>query len=278
MQNFPLFSILVAQYNNGQYFKDCYHSVIAQTYQNWEVIIVDDCSTDSSVDQMKELIGNDPRFRIYQNTENKGCGFTKRRLVELATGEICGFLDPDDAIVENAVSIMIQNHEEIPEVSIVYSDCSFCDAELAEIHVRKTRQAPCNDSSFTNYYAEIFAWSTFKKNFYNKTDGINPTLKRAVDQDLVMRLYEVGDVLHIPEALYRYRQHNGGISTMANQGKAKYWHWVVIMDAAKRRGVDYEMYFEDNVLKSPREKDLEKEISRYNRSFIFKVLRKLKFF
>lgn len=276
--NTPLFSILIAQYNNGQYFKDCYNSIIAQTYQNWEVIIVDDCSTDDSVEVMKKLIGEDLRFKIYQNIENKGCGFTKRKLVELAAGEICGFLDPDDTITEDAVSIMVEKHIENSEVSIVYSNCVCCDKELEEIHVKKTGQVLNKEKSFINYYAEIFAWTTFKKKFYDQTDGINENLKRAVDQDLVLRLYEVGEVVHVPASLYRYRQHERGISTMANQGKAKYWHWVVIMDAAKRRGVDYEKFFEDHVLKSQREKDLEKEISRYNGSFIFKVLRKLKFF
>lgn len=276
--NQPLFSILIAQYNNGKYFDACYQSITAQTYANWEVIIVDDCSTDNSVAQMKKLIGDDPRFKLYQNGENKGCGFTKRRLAELATGEICGFLDPDDTITEDAVSIMVEKHIENSEVSIVYSDCVFCDEELAVIHVKKTGQVQSKVTSFTNYYAEIFAWTTFKKQFYDQTEGINKTLKRAVDQDLVMRLYEVGEVLHVPESLYRYRQHEAGISTMANQGKAKYWHWVVIMDAAKRRGVDFEKFFEDHVLKSQRERDLEKEISRYNSSFIFKALRKLKFF
>lgn len=274
----PLFSILIAQYNNGRYFGDCYQSIIEQTYANWEVIIVDDYSTDGSVTQMQELIGEDSRFKLYQNAENKGCGFTKRRLAALAAGEICGFLDPDDTITENAVSIMIEKHIENPEVSIVYSDCFFCDEELEEIHVKKTGQVINKETSFTNYYAEIFAWTTFKKKFYDQTEGINENLKRAVDQDLVMRLYEVGEVLHVPESLYRYRQHDGGISTMTNMGKAKYWHWQVIMDAARRRGVDFEKFFEENVLTSQREKDLEKEMSRYNSSFIFKTLRKLKFF
>jgi len=274
----PLFSLLIAQYNNGKYFEDCYNSIMAQTYGNWEVIIVDDCSTDDSVGVMKKLIGEDPRFKLYQNAENKGCGFTKRRLAELTAGEICGFLDPDDTITENAVSIMIEKHTENPEVSIVYSDCVFCDDGLAEIHVKKTKQVESRDPHFTNYYAEIFAWTTFKKKFYDQTEGINENLKRAVDQDLVLRLYEVGEVLHVSESLYRYRQHGAGISTMANMGKAKYWHWQVIMDAARRRGVDFEKFFEENVLKSQREKDLEKEMSRYNSSLIFKAMRKLNFF
>ena len=80
-----------SQYNNGKYFEDCYKSIMAQTYQNWEVIIVDDGSTDDSVGMMKKIIGDDARFKIEINQENKGCGFTKRRCVELAKGEICGF-------------------------------------------------------------------------------------------------------------------------------------------------------------------------------------------
>lgn len=274
----PLFSILIAQYNNGKYFEDCYNSIIGQTYHNWEVIIVDDGSTDDSVDVMKRTIGEDSRFTIELLAENKGCGFAKRRLVELAKGEICGFVDPDDAITECAVSVMIDAHQRNPQISIAYSDCIFCDVELAKIHEKKTKQVTSHDLYFNNYYAEIFAWTTFKKKFYDITDGINPDLRRAIDQDLVMRLYEVGEVLHLPEFLYRYRKHERGISTMSNAGKAKYWHWVVIMDAAKRRGVNYEMFFAEHVLKSQRERDVEKEISRYNSSFIFKILRKLKFF
>lgn len=276
--SYPLFSILIAQYNNGKFFEDCYNSIIAQTYANWEAIIVDDASNDNSVAHMKNLIGDDPRFKLFQNTENRGCGFTKRKLAELATGEICGFLDPDDAIAENAIEVMVAGYAENSEVSIIYSDCVFCDDKLTEIHVRKTAQVPIYNLHFINYSAEIFHFTTFKKEFYKQTEGINENLKRAVDQDLVLRLYEVGDVLHVPELLYKYRQHGGGISTLANRGKAKYWHWVVIIDAARRRGVSFENFFAENVLISQREKDLEKEIARYNSSLIFKVLRKLKLF
>lgn len=64
MNNPILFSILVAQYNNGKYFNDYYNSIMAQTYKNWKVIIVDDCSTDASLEQINKLIGNDSRFKI----------------------------------------------------------------------------------------------------------------------------------------------------------------------------------------------------------------------
>ena len=96
------FSILIANYNNGKFFQDCYKSILQQTYHNWEVVILDDASTDNSVEVIKNIIQNDSRFRWYENEKNEGVGFTKGKLIELAEGEICGYLDPDDAILPNA--------------------------------------------------------------------------------------------------------------------------------------------------------------------------------
>jgi glycosyltransferase involved in cell wall biosynthesis len=79
---------------------------------------------------IQNIIGDDTRFKFYQNSENKGCGFTKRRCAELATGEICAFLDPDDAITEEALTIMVAEHEKFPNASMVYSKHYFCDENL----------------------------------------------------------------------------------------------------------------------------------------------------
>jgi len=89
-------SILIANYNNSHFFKDCYESLLNQTYKDFEVIILDDFSNYEDYKNIKNLISNDNRFRIFRNQSNKGVGFTKRKLVELASNEICGFLDPDD--------------------------------------------------------------------------------------------------------------------------------------------------------------------------------------
>ena len=102
MTNNPLFSVLIANYNNGKYLREAINSVYSQIYTNWEIILVDDASTDNSQEIYSEL-EKDDRIHIYYNEKNMGCGYTKRRCAELANGELCGFLDPDDALLPHAL-------------------------------------------------------------------------------------------------------------------------------------------------------------------------------
>lgn len=274
----PLFSLLIAQYNNGKYFEDCYKSIISQTYQNWEVIIVDDASTDNSVEVMKELIGEDSRFKIEIFSENKGCGAAKRKCAELATGEICAFLDPDDAITEEALSLMVAEHAKHPDASMIYSKPFYCDEYLNIKSERRSRQVKNGVLTFFDLDGDLFAFLSYKNFFYKKTACINSYLQRAVDRDLVLKLYEIGPAYLLDKALYKYRVHPKGISTNQNQDKAYFWYWVAIIDAAKRRKINIEDLFIEKALQSRREVALEKEITSYNKSIIFKILRKIGLF
>lgn len=276
--NNPLFSILIANYNNGKYFKDCYQSIIEQTYANWEVIIVDDGSTDDSVALMKTKIGSDPRFKFFENPENKGCGYTKKKCAEFATGEICGFLDPDDALTKEALAVMILEHDKHPEASMVYSNLLYCDEYLNIQHENKSRHIENFDPYFFDFDGCTSAFLSYKKIFYDQTEQISSYLLRAVDRDLVLKLYEVGSAIFLDKGLYKYRIHNNGISTNSNQDKAYFWYWVTVIDAAKRRNVNIESLFVGKALLSRREFYLQKEIDSYNRSYLFKVLRKLGLF
>jgi len=70
MQFDTLFSILIANYNNGHYILQAIDSVLCQTYKHWEIIIVDDCSTDNSLELLRQFSNNN-KIKIYQNTETK---------------------------------------------------------------------------------------------------------------------------------------------------------------------------------------------------------------
>ena len=127
-------SILIANYNNGRYLMDAIDSVRRQSYHNWEIIIVDDCSTDNSIDIYKKL-ENDDRISVFFNNKNMGCGYTKHQCAVHANGEICGFLDPDDALAEDAIQIMVAEHDKYPDSSLINSTCFDTDENLNVVSV-----------------------------------------------------------------------------------------------------------------------------------------------
>lgn len=242
-------SILIANYNNGKYFNDCWKSIINQTYTNWEVIIVDDKSTDNSLDLINNIIKDDKRVKIFVNNKNFGCGYTKRRCAELATGDLYGFLDPDDALEPNALEVMNLIFTTNSLAVLAYSKHTKCDENLKCISNKyDTKLVDTQDLYFFNINAIISHLCVFRASAYKKTEGIDPYMLRAVDQDLYLKLCEQGPTLAVDEYLYKYRIHSNGISTGTGYetvSKAEYWHWYAINAAAKRRGIYVENLFID---------------------------------
>lgn len=232
------FSILIANYNNGKFFKNCYDSIIAQTYDNWEAIILDDASTDNSLEIIKKIIGSDGRFKVHQNEENSGVGITKSKLIELANTDICGFVDPDDAITPNALLSSITAFKKNKDVVLTYSKFIKCDENLQPIEIPKlAMQVPNNDPYFFNCPVHIVHFVNFRKKIYDQTEKMNTVMKIAEDQDLYLKMYEKGKVLFINEANYLYRTHSGGISQNDNKPKSREYFAKVIFNAMKRRNL-----------------------------------------
>jgi glycosyltransferase involved in cell wall biosynthesis len=230
-------SILVANYNNGKYFKDCYDSMIIQSYDNWEMIIVDDCSTDDSVEIIRNLIKDDERFKLYENEENKGCGYTKKRCIDLATGDFCAYLDPDDALLYYSIECCMDEFRKYNKIVATYSQLFFCDENLNPKTIFDKIKQINNDKYFFNCPIQISAFFVFKRDAYLKTEGINPSLRTAVDQDLYLKILEIGEAKFIQEPLYKYRLHSGGISQSNSKSKAKDSFAKVIHQSMKRRGI-----------------------------------------
>lgn len=235
----PLFSILMANYNNGQYLQEAIDSVLEQTYGNWEIILVDDKSTDDSR-VIYEKYASDSRFKVYYNDENRGCGYTKRRCAELAHGELCGFLDPDDALLPTALEVMVKAHADHPECSLIYSTCYRYSGDRGEeMPVWDLVGEIPVDKDMLIYRQKIVGhFTSFKKKAYDASPGMNPFLKADVDRDLYLLLEEHGKVLHIPMPLYLYRVNNAAsISIGDRKREVRTYHYSLIsqLDALCRR-------------------------------------------
>lgn len=92
----PLVSVIMPAYNAEKYIEEAIRSVMAQTVTDWELVVIDDCSTDGTREVIKGLCAEEARIRYYENPENLGVAKTRNRGLDLAKGEYVALLDSDD--------------------------------------------------------------------------------------------------------------------------------------------------------------------------------------
>ena len=114
LKNEPLVSIITPLYNCEKYIEETIQSVINQTYKNWEMIIVDDCSKDKGVEIVEKYQKLDSRIKLYRNEKNQGVSYTRNRAIGLSKGKYIAFLDSDDLWkkekLEKQISFMEENN------------------------------------------------------------------------------------------------------------------------------------------------------------------------
>lgn len=271
----PLFSILIANYNNAKYLAECLASVLNQDYTNLEVILVDDGSTDHSLSIIEPFLKEFSNLKLFTNDTNKGVGYAKARCIAESSGEILGIVDADDKLESNAVSEMVAAHALHPNAALVYSNLYYCDAQLKVTGIKKIAQVPLGKHDFFNQADDISHFCTFKKAAYLKTSGRDTTLRRADDQDLYLKLYDVGDAILLNQPLYHYRIHDGGVSTLANEDKAFFERWNVIFQRATEKEIDIENLFLQTFVRRERVKHWLKLDAIIRSSWLFKLARKI---
>lgn len=122
MQPQPLVSIILPTYNREKFLPRAINSVVNQTYQNWELIIVDDRSTDNTEALVREYMKQDQRMRYIKNTHKKGCGGSRNQGIEVAKGEYIAFLDDDDEWKEYHLKDIVEEFGKNEDVDWIYAD------------------------------------------------------------------------------------------------------------------------------------------------------------
>lgn len=210
-------SVLITSYNYEKYIKETIQSVLNQTYKDWELIIVDDCSSDNSVDVIKSF--NDSRIRLYINEENLGLAKTLKLGVEKATGDWIVFLESDDLINPDYITRKIQVIKNNNNISLVFNDCNFFgessrvndfNTALYKTRLKNAkRKYPAN--MFYNFYLsnKIFTFSAVmaKRSDLLQLDYDTP-VDCLLDWWLWIQLAYIGDFYYIPEKLTQWRLHN----------------------------------------------------------------------
>lgn len=231
------FSVLMAHYNNTKFLDASIESVLAQTFTDWEIVLVDDASTDN-FENVISRYSNYHYIRIFRNDSNKGCAYTKWRCAQEARGGIAAFLDPDDTLHPDALRILSEAHREHPACSLIHSTHFICNENLNVIRPADyTKALPPDTSYLLVGDGSIHHFASFKMDCYLRTQGITPhrAISKAVDQDLYYLLEEEGDVLFINMPLYYYRVHKGSISNAGNEALTMQAHYTIAEEACLRR-------------------------------------------
>ncbi|WP_288373826.1 glycosyltransferase family 2 protein [uncultured Algoriphagus sp.] len=171
MENNPLVSILIPNYNKAPYLRGTLDSVLAQTYPNWECIVVDDHSTDNSWEILKEYAKKDFRIKIFKRPENrkKGGNVARNYAFEMSNGDFVQWLDSDDVIHPEKIQSQLNNLLMNDQIFVSISNWDWFDSQSKiENTLFYSNFDPVTTSRWINYPSKglsLILW-LFKNNLF----------------------------------------------------------------------------------------------------------------
>lgn len=214
----PIVSVLMTSYNREKYIAEAIESLLASTFKAFELIIVDDCSKDNTVQIAKSYAEKDSRIRLYVNESNLGQFGNRNKAASYATGDYVKYLDSDDYIFPESLQKMVNAMLLFP--SAVWGS-ERVDGTLG---VSKYQNATLpfslnTTSAFSEHYkggGVLFTGPTstiYKRSAFLEVNGFDVTLGINADVDLNLKLAAVGDVVIIDRNLTHWRKHDEQIDT-----------------------------------------------------------------
>ncbi|MCB9192571.1 MAG: glycosyltransferase family 2 protein [Flavobacteriales bacterium] len=199
MTNVPLVSIIITSYNKGPYIKESIESALTQSFTNFEVIIIDDGSTDESRDIIRQYQHRDQVTIIYQ--ENHGIVYTRNKAIEQSNGKYIVQLDADDLLHEDFLKWTVDEVESDEKIGIVYCQTSLIGEknglwDLGPFSLEKQLQAN-----------QIVVTALFRKSDFQLTKGYKKDFELGMeDWDFWLRILALGRiVVQIPKVGFYYR-------------------------------------------------------------------------
>lgn len=224
-----LVSIIMPSYQTGRFIRETIKSVLAQTYSNWELIIIDDCSTDNT-DEVVSAFTGDPRIRYMKNSKNSGAAVSRNRALREARGKWIAFLDSDDLWepekLEKQIAFMKEN------------DCRFSYTNYIEIdeESRPNGKSVTGPRRISKRGMYRYCWMGCLTVMYDaEAMGLIQIadIRKNNDYAMWLKICRKAECRLLDETLARYRKRGGSIS---NQGYVKLikWHYKLFREAEQK--------------------------------------------
>ncbi len=207
--NKPAIAVVIPCFNDGKFLPESLESLYAQTFQNWEAVVVNDGSTDRYTLELLKKIDH-PQVKVYHHEKNKGLAAARNTGIRMTTSPILFPLDSDDQFVPDSLEIALQWFEKYPQTDVFYPDVIHFGAE------NRIRENPEFDFPLLVRQHYIQAQSPFRRSIFEKIRGYceHDTLRLGMeDVDFWYSMLEAGaSFKRLPYPIYRYRFHGGTLS------------------------------------------------------------------
>ncbi len=223
MKNEPLVSIMMTTYNRAPLISEAIESVLMQTYQNWELIILDDASTDNTRDVVERWLDKDSRIIYLPSSINLGISKNRNRGFLTSLGKYIAVLDSDDYWIDpKKLTKQVDFLEKNPEYAVVGTNVAV---------VYDTANTPTAEFIYTKNDSDIRSRMLWRNQFTHSSVLIrrqslsdkpyDESLPLWEDYDLILRLGQVGKLANLPDKMTAYRRHSSNISKTTRHNGAK---------------------------------------------------------
>ncbi|MFN6539611.1 MAG: CHAT domain-containing protein [Nostoc sp. EkiNYC01] len=231
----PLISIVIVNYNREAYLQEAIASVLAQTWQDLELVIWDDGSCDRSVAIAKAYAQQDGRVRVIQG-HHQGVAKACKAAINETSGSYIGIVDSDDILAPTALAQTAAVLNRHPETGFVYTDYLNIDADGKVLGYGDRCDIPYSkEGLLVNFMT--FHFRLMRRCIYDRVGGVNAFFAgTSYDYDLCLRLSEIAQVRRVKQPLYFYRIHSQSIS-VTKRTEQILWSKQAIAQALWRRGL-----------------------------------------
>lgn len=208
----PLVSIVLPTYNGSRYLREAIDSCLAQTYSHWELILVDDCSSDATPQIIAEYVARDPRIRSLHHPTNRKLPAALNTGHAAARGHYLTWTSDDNRFLSRALEEMVGFLEQHPPIGMVYADCVVIDEQGR--YVSPYPAQPASSLAYQNTLGPCFL---YRRSVYQAIGEYDRDLFLAEDYDYWLRVYRQFEMAPLPMVLYEYRMHGHSLTSTSKR-------------------------------------------------------------
>jgi glycosyltransferase involved in cell wall biosynthesis len=201
----PLISIVLPTFNGERYLREALDSCLKQTYRHWELVVVDDASTDATSAILSEYMQGDDRIHCTRHATNRGLPTALNTGFAHSVGSLLTWTSDDNRFYPHFLEHMVRLLQESPEVDFVYTDVELIDEEG---HVVRCETAMEPEQLITGFHGLGLAGFLYRRRVRERVGDYAEDLILAEDYDYWVRVFSHGfHMRHLNETLYQYRRH-----------------------------------------------------------------------